>query len=305
MSIEVTSNSDAKLPAQSVSDKAQVKEPAEVDASSAVAQGESETSTEGAEVKAQAEGEVSSETTTQTQDAPKKKSGIQRLKERHAREIAEIRQEIANLRVQVPSGQREVKASETVVENEEPKEEQFESHADYVRALARWTYAEEKAKDQQKSKEAQFVDEYKSRVDAHMARVAEFRKSTPEFAEVVNDFIEEHGNIAFSPGVEESIVDSDIGPQIILELAKRPDELDRINRLSVVAASREIGKIEERIKARKSVTPETKTTTKAPPPPNPLSGKPDSGSKSIFSSDLSQEEYEALRRKQMKASRGA
>lgn len=301
MSIEITSNSDAKVPTQSVSDKAPATEPAKVDASSAKAQGETE-ALEGAQTPS--ESENSSETNTQTQDAPKKKSGIQRLKERHAREMAEIRQEIANLRTQAPSGKRLDEASQSVVENEEPKEEAYESHADYVRALAKWTYAEEKAKDQQKSKEAQVVDEYKSRIDAHKARVAEFRKSTPEFVQVVNDFIEEHGDMSFSPGLEESILESDVGPQIILELAKRPDELNRINRLSVVAASREVGKIEERINARKSVSPETKTT-KAPPPPNPLSGKPDSGSKSIYSSELSQEEYEALRRKQMKASRGA
>lgn len=299
MSVIVTSTTDvAATPAPQAETQAQTAEAAPKldDASSAKAQGEE------SEVESAGESEARDDAETQSdepkaQEVPKKKSGIQRLKERHAREMAEIRQELESLKTQAPRGQRnEALEAETVVENPEPKEEDFETHADYVRALAKHTYAEEKARDEQKSREAQAVNEYKAKVQAHQARVAEFSKATPDYAKVISEFIEDHGDMRFSVGLEESILESELGPAVIFELAKNPEELNRINRLSLVGASREIGKIEERILARKAQKPEPKLTTKAPPPPTPLVGKPErAGKKSILDPDISFAEYERLR----------
>lgn len=312
MSIVVTSNAAAQEQSPvAQGDKADVVEAAKDSKSSVEAQGEEKEKLVDEE-SASKEGEESQEGDEQlVDDKPKKKSGIQRLKERHARELAEIRKEIESLKTQDLKSQRKEEISTEKNEAQdsadgEPSEDDFETHKDYVKALAKWTYAQEKAQDEQKSKEAQARNAFESQRKTHNDRVNKFREVVPEYDQVVEDFIEENGDVRFSLGLQQAIYDSEDGPAILLELMKTPGELMRVNALSAFAVAREIGRIEARLSKPVETKIETKQTTKAPPPPTPLGGKSDKATKkSIYDSGLTQSEYESLRRQQMKKSWGA
>lgn len=303
MSIVVTSNAEVLEQTQSVQsdDKAQAQEAAKDEASSAEAQGEETKETVEATSKDEAEGgEDEGEEPLAAEEKPKKKSGIQRLKERHAREMAAIHREIESLKSQDPKGQRqsEVEMKSESLSEGKPVADKFDTHEEFVEALTDWKLEQREKANLQKSKEAQAKNAYQDQIKRHNDRVAKFKESAPEFDDVIAEFVEEHGDVKFSPGLEQSIFDSDNGPAVLLELAKNPEEFDRINRLPPFAAAREIGKIEARVAGKESKKPETKTTTKAPPPLKTVGTGASGVKKTIFNAE-SQAEYERARLEQM------
>lgn len=301
MSIEITTNEQA-APVQPSEqpDKASAEKPEQsVDTSSVRAQGENEKEAKPQDEVSEDNGEKEGDEPLAAEERPKKKSGTQRLKEK----VARLSQELEALKTQGFQSQRKEEPKETLdTDSKEPLEENFETHKDYVKALAKWTYEQEKAQDQKRTLEVKERESYQAQIKAHNDRVAKFKETNPEYDDVVADFIEEHGDMRFSVGLEQALLESDLSPQVLLDLAQNPDELIRINSLSPIAAAREVGKIEARIASRDaSKKVEAKTITKAPPPPNPISGTADSSAKkSIFDPDLPFEEYEALRREELK-----
>lgn len=301
MAIVVTSTPNTEVQAPSAeADKAPAAEPVVDAKSSAEAQGEqTEETTEVESQETTTDGESESEgaEAQETEEKPKKKSGIQRLKERHAREMSEIRREIESIKAQDPKGQRQDEAQVSVAAEDKPQSENYDTHEKFVEALTDWKLEQRERKDQQQSKEAQAKNAYETQMKSHNERIAKFRKATPEYDQAIEDFVEEHGDVRFSGGLQQAVFESDLGPALILELVKSPDELMRINSLSLTAAAREIGKIEERIAARASAKPKPKQTTKAPAPIEPVNGST-SPAKSIFEAQT-QAEFESIRRKEM------
>ena len=196
--------------------------------------------------------------------------------------------------------------AQTVAQEGKPKQEDFETHAEYVEAITDWKLEQKEKAKEAKAKEESLKGALQKQLDAHNARLEEFKKKQTDFVSVIEDFTEEHGNVSFSPALEEAIVSSENGPALIYELAKNKAEFDRINALGVVAASREIGKLEARLaKAAEASTNEVKTT-QAPKPITPVGSKAGSGTKkSIYDPNISQAEYESLRMEQMKSRNSA
>lgn len=227
----------------------------------------------------------------EAEEKPKKKSGIQRLKERHAREMAAIHREIEAMKSQANAGKRE----EPVQSKDKPRAEQFETHEEFVEALTDWKFEQKEKLNAEKSKEAEAKSAYENQRKAHNERVAKFREENPDYDDAIEEFIEEHGDMQFSFGLQQAIMESEEGPALILELAKDPALLKRINGLSVTAAAREIGKLEARL-AKTEDQPKEVKLTKAPKPPTPIAGKSAPVRKSIFDEDLSFSEYVRMRR---------
>lgn len=201
----------------------------------------------------------------------------------------------------------EAKKPETVQAEGKPNPDNFESHAEYIEAVTDWKLDQRDKAKEEKSKADSAKDEYQNSVKAHQERINKFKAENKDYDEVIADFVEDHGDVTFSLTVEESILSSDLGPALIYELAKNPEEFKRINSLGPIAAARELGRIEQRLsKASESSEEKANETekkqTKAPAPMKTIGSK-SSGSvkKSIFEAG-SQAEYEAIRREQMKRS---
>ena len=91
----------------------------------------------------------------------------------------------------------------------------------------------------------------------------------PDYAEVVGQ-----SDVPAAPHVLESILDSDVGPQLAYHLAKHPDVAERLNAMTPVQAAREIGRLEAAVTGPVAAqpTPPAKRTTTAPAPINPVRG---------------------------------
>lgn len=208
---------------------------------------------------------------------PKKKGGFQKRIDKFRKQLAERDQELEFLRkqnMQIAQAKSEpVKdAAPKVDPTGKPKAADFDSHEEYVEALTDWKLAAKEKEIEAKQRETQAKTEYQKAVDSFRSKVAEFKKSAEDFDELVSDV----DDITLSAGLQESILSSDVGPALMYELAKDRNELERIAKLSPIAAAREVGKIEARLAKAAESSKETEIKpkqTKAPPPILPVGAK--------------------------------
>jgi hypothetical protein len=197
-------------------------------------------------------------------EAPKrKKSGISRLKERNAA----LQAEVAALRSRASDSEPTQAEVEKLI-GKPPKEDDFKGDfLAYERAQTvyemRKANAEDRIRDQAvQAKDARTRAKAET-VEAHNERVEEFREKVPDFDKTLRAA----GHLKASPTVEDLILESEKSAHLVYHLAKRPDVLANLNRMSEREAAREIGRIEARLSL-----PSPKTQTKAPAPKVPPKG---------------------------------
>lgn len=187
---------------------------------------------------------------------------------------------------------------ETNSSNEKPRPDDFDTQEDYIEALTDWK-TDQKFQDFEKGqerksiqkKENDFVKNWESKVET-------FKETREDFEDVIEDV----SHLVFSKTKLTALMESDVGPQLMYEIAKDEELAQKISEMSDTAAIREIGRIEGRLI---SPTPKVKTKSKAPKPITPIGGGGGKVKKDLYSSTLSQKEYEALRAEQRRARRRA
>lgn len=237
-------------------------------------------------------------------EKPKKKSGSQRLRERAQRAEAELErlrrvvETTALKNAGEPKTEPKAEAN-TANQDGEPQAGDFDTHADYVRAVTKWEIKQDHKAREAEAEKARLRAEHETRLSAHSERVKAFSEKTEDFMDVLDGV----DDIVPTLAVQEAILTSEISPQLMYELAKNKAEYERINALPPLAAARAIGKLEASLaQPPEAKKPETKKTTSAPKPIAPVGAKGGPVEKSLHdaASSGSQAEYEALRRKQMK-----
>jgi len=195
-----------------------------------------------------------------------------------------------------------------------PKREQFESYEEFIEARA--DYRARKAVQEERQKQ-QSETQKSTEAERQKGAEVEFRKRLQATASEISDFadvMENAGDIYITNGMRDAIQESPLGPRILYEIAKNPQEAERLAGLSPSAAAREIGKIEARLEAAtKKPDTEAKDTptdernpdgtfkpkkepSKAPPPPEPI------GARSVAGNDLpsDKDDAETWRRKELR-----
>lgn len=287
---------------------AEVKATAESDESSDTGATEAESQETDSEEENDTE-ELEAKENDQEGERPKKKSGFQKRIDRMNKKMSAVEQEREYwrqeaLRAQQSKGPAKTEEPETKALNQpdpnEPKPDQFETHDQYVRALARYEAKQELQAEKEAARKAAIKNESQTKLEKHTERVNSFKASHDDF----DDVLENVGNIPLSITVRESIVDSENGPELMYELAKNPKELQRICSLTPINAAREIGKIEARFSKTSESSSVEKKTSKAPAPVTPVRTRGSISTKSIYDAEnLSQREYEKLRAEQIKSAR--
>jgi hypothetical protein len=172
-----------------------------------------------------------------------------------------------------------------------PKEEDFASYDDFLRATARWEVkqelAQERQRQQEEAKQREQQQTYQQRVQSFQQRMQTFAAEHPDFQQVALN-----PSVPITDAMQEAILDSDMGPQVAYHLGQHPEEAARIARMSPYAAAREIGRIE----ARLAIPPKPKVS-QAPEPIRPVGGSGEGRSKSP--DEMSISEWMAWRNKQV------
>jgi len=316
MSIEITSTTDSNTDVQSASgDKTTepVKEETKAESTDDVQKDEnkteeSETSEESEEEEEEEEKEEKEENGEKEEDGEKdevkgkkKTSGFKKRIQRFQRRLSDKDQEIEHWKKEAlkqKESSPENRTDETLKadETEKPMADNFETHEEFIEALTDWKIEARDLKNQAKNKENQAKTAYQGQVKDFQSKAQEFAKNHDDFEDVLADV----SDIQISPGLEESMLSSELGPDVMYELANNREELERINKLSPLAAAREVGKIEARLSKGQSPDSTKRKKSKAPNPVNPVKGKSDKSSlQSIYDTDISQADYERLRAKEL------
>lgn len=155
-----------------------------------------------------------------------------------------------------------------------PKPEDFKTVAEYADALTDYLLEKKLAAREAKSKEVTQAQAIQNAQQAFGERVAAVAKDIPDYYEVV-----EAADVEVPPHIASHIVESgDVGVRLGYHLAKHPDVLDRIKKLSPIRAIAELGKLETQLEkkpeAKADATPAAApAVSRAPAPITPLEGK--------------------------------
>lgn len=233
-------------------------------------------------------------------DKPKKKSGFKRRIDKLNSKLTAKEQEIEYWRKEALKNSKqgpEAKETKTVDKKLEgkPHPDSFDSQQEYVEALTEWKLEQKLSEQKAKDKEVETKTAAQKQFDEHTKRVQEFAKKQEDFLEAIEDI----DDIRLSMTVEDVIVGSENGPELMYELAKNRKELERICALPPIAAARELGKIEARL--QKSSSDEPKKITKTPAPLKPISSKSSAAGKSLEDADY--EDFKRMRHEQLKKNR--
>lgn len=234
---------------------------------------------------------------------PKKKGGFQRKIDKVTKQKAELARERDYWREQaMKSGksdspvkpETESKPVEAKIPGE-PDPNDFETQADYVRALTKFELKVEREAKEALEKQAELKTRAEKTQKEFFSKLESFKEENSDF----DDLVDSVEDVKAPYWVIDEFRESEIGPALMYELAKNRDEYERICQLDHKAAVRAIGRLEEKIISRSAAkeTP-TKKQTSAPAPLSPVKGKSGEGRKSLSDPNLTQAEYEALRAKQ-------
>jgi hypothetical protein len=147
-----------------------------------------------------------------------------------------------------------------------PRPEEFPgNYPAFARALrayeVRRAVREENARGAKASEAA--AELQRVRVSAYNERLTEVKDRIPDFEET----LQEARRTDIRDDVRDLILESAKGPLIAYHLAKNLDKVAELNRMPQLAAAREIGRLEARIRG-----PQPKRQTSAPPPLTPPRG---------------------------------
>ncbi len=241
-------------------------------------------------------------------DKPKRKGGFQKRIDKLNRKLTDQGQELEYWRQQVLRGANQPGATQEQQPTQKdqpatqqagkPKPEDFEDHDTYVDALTDWKLDQKLKERDGKTREAELRTEQQKQVTTFQERVNQARTQYEDFDEVMEDA----EDVPLSAAVQEVLLNSEQGAELMYTLAKDKAELLRICKLSPIQAAKELGKIEAKLtkQAETSEKPAAQAkTTQAPKPIAPV-GTKSSGAATKSPDEMSYQEFKAWRESQSK-----
>jgi hypothetical protein len=154
-----------------------------------------------------------------------------------------------------------------------PEQDKFETYEEYAEALMDWKVDQrltaQESEHRVRIEQDQAQKAHETSVATLHERIDTFREAHPDFDAVVG----KGKDLPMTRPMQDSVLNSDLGPAMMYHLSRNPEECDRIARLHPMAAIKEMGKIEARLEdASTGPSSSTSTITKAPKPIKPVGG---------------------------------
>ena len=153
------------------------------------------------------------------------------------------------------------------VEQIEPKPEQFTDAFEYAKALAEYSTAKA-LENRDKAEAERKANEERARVmNSWQTKLEAAKSELPDYEDMIAS-----SDVVVSDQVRDAILESDVGPKILYHLAENPDVADKIGKMSLTSALRELGKLEARLEKAPEPPKPTVKKSNAPQPINPIRG---------------------------------
>lgn len=204
-------------------------------------------------------------------------------------ELEALRREREQFRQPAPVQQ------ERTTQTGEPRLENFDNLEDYVAAKAEWVADQKltKAFTEREQKQARQSEEQRQRslAEGWQKRLDAARSTLEDLDDVI-----ESADVPLTPAMAETIMESDLGPQVAYYLARNPAEAEKLAGMTPSAVARAIGRIEAKLESEAL----TKQKSTAPKPVDPVGARGTSGKDP---DKMSAEEWVRWREDQLAAKR--
>ena len=166
--------------------------------------------------------------------------------------------------------------AQTANVNDKPQANQFNDAFEYAEALAEWS-AEKALRDRDVAEQQRKVEEERNKVyKSWTEKVDKAKKEMPDFNDVVST-----SSVLISDAIKDAILESDVGPQIIYQLASDDEYAESITNMPATKALKEIYRLEAKFEAELLEQPKKEakpvSQSKAPAPISPLKGGKSAG----------------------------
>ena len=202
----------------------------------------------------------------------KRFSDITKQREQARQEAERERSRASELEARLKELESQLKPKQ--VEDGKPKPEQYSDAFEFNEALTEWKINERIQQIAKEAEQAKLQEQKLNQAKTFTEREQAVRAELPDYDDMIAS-----SDVMISDQVKEAILESDLGPRIIYHLAENPEIAEKINKLSLVNALKEVGKIEARFEKAPESKAEAKAVevSKAPRPISPLKSMSASG----------------------------
>ena len=178
--------------------------------------------------------------------------------------------------------------------NQKPSPDSYKDAFEYAEALAQWSAEQALAKREQEVKQKEFEVQKQKVIQTWQQKLEATIAELPDYEDMVAS-----SNVKVNDTVRDAIIESNVGPRILYELASDDEIAEKLSTMSTASALKLIGKLEAKFeKTEEPVKAEKKTVaakSKAPEPIRPLRSTGGVAEVSMDGNDMSYQQWKAAR----------
>ena len=153
--------------------------------------------------------------------------------------------------------------------NQKPTPDEFKDAFEYAEALADWSAEQALVRRDQEVRQREAETQKQKVIQTWQQKLEVTKAELPDYEEMVAS-----STVAVSDAVRDAIIESDVGPRILYELASDDDLAEKLTTMSIPSALKLIGKLEAQFEKTEAPAKAEKKTvaakSNAPEPIKPL-----------------------------------
>jgi hypothetical protein len=177
---------------------------------------------------------------------------------------------------------------------QKPTPDNYRDAFEYAEALSQWSAEQALLKREQEVKQKEFEVQKQKVIQTWQQKLEATIAELPDYEDMVAS-----SNVKVNDTVRDAILESNVGPRILYELASDDDIAEKLSTMSTASALKLIGKLEAKFeKTEEPVKAEKKTVaakSKAPEPIRPLRSTGGVAEVSMDGNDMSYQQWKAAR----------
>ena len=251
-----------------------------------------ETPVEPAAEKGQSEPELAEDEATGTEEKKQNPKLEKRFSEL-TRQRKEAEAKVKELEERLAARESNQAPIQAPVSNQKPSPDSYKDAFEYAEALAEWSAEQALAKREQEIRQKEVEAKRETVIKTWQQKLEATKAELPDYEVMVAS-----SDVKVNDTVRDAIVESDVGPRILYELASNDELAEKLSNMTTASALKLIGKLEVQFEKTDTPVAEKKTVaakSKAPEPIRPLrstSGVADVG---MDGNDMSYQQWKAAR----------
>ncbi len=211
-----------------------------------------------------------------------------------ARKEAEARAEELERRLAAIESNSAPQPQSVPASNQKPSPDEFRDAFEYAEALAEWSAEQALVKREMEVRQREAETQKQKVIQTWQQKLEVTKAELPDYEEMVAS-----STVAVTDAVRDAIIESDVGPRILYELASDDELAEKLTTMSIPSALKLIGKLEAKFEKTEAPAKAEKKSvaakSNAPEPIRPLRSTGGVSDVAIDGEKLSFQQYRAAR----------